>query len=153
MTDPSPASYTTNAQDQREVAQLQARLRKKPRQGLAEKFTAVPSVVIAQGAHKYCLLHAQTPTGDEQYIVTSKQGAYYHRNAAEPMIAMLEQAGYTDIEVKGGGRILLDEEARKISIFGFSYGFGPANHAVSRQVVLEDPRYADFDVTISDEGY
>jgi hypothetical protein len=31
--------------------------------------------------------------------------------------------------------------------------FGLANHAISREVVLDDPRFKDFKVTISDEGY
>lgn len=148
---------TTNEEDQREVAKLQARLKScsKRRSGQTSDHCVgnrLPSVEIAEGAFKYVLIKAALD-GEDQFIVTSKRGAAYHRNAAEPMIAKLEQAGYSDIEVTGGGRILLDEDAKKISIFGFSYGFGPANHAISRQVVMDDARYQDYEVTISDEGY
>lgn len=142
--------YTTNEEDQREVAKLQVRLRTANNSSHVSK--RLPSVEIAEGAHKYVLIKAELD-GDEQYFVTSRKGAHYHRNAAEPMITKLEHAGYSEIEVTGGGRISLDKNAKKISIFGFSYGFGLANHALSRQVVIEDPRYRAFDVTVSDEGY
>jgi phosphohistidine phosphatase len=145
--------HTTNEEDQREVAKLQHRLQNHHahiRAGSSSR--RLPSVEIAEGAHKYVLIQASLD-GDEQYIVTSKHKAPYHRNAAEPMIEKLEQAGYTDIQVRGGGRLDLDTQAKTIIIFGFSYGFGKADHSISRRVVLESSAYRDFDVTISDEGY
>jgi len=148
---PPLATHTTNEEDQREAEKLQVRLRS--RQGPASSERKhVPSVKIADGAHKYVQLRASLD-GKTQFFVTSKRGASYHRNVAEPLIFELEQAGYDDIEVTGGGRIFLDENANKISIFGFSYSFGQANHAVSRQVILKDPRYKEFDVKVSNEGY
>ena len=148
---PPAAQCTTNAEDQLEAARLQARLREsgKVSGGTGHRL---PSVQIADGAHKYVQIRASL-NGEEQIFVTSKRGASYHRIAAEPLITKLEEAGYHDIEVAGGGRIFLDEDAKRISIFGFSYGFGKANHAISQQVVKQDPRFKDFDVTISDEGY
>lgn len=108
----------------------------------------------SEGSHKYVLIRAHHPTdGAEQYIVTSRTNAAYHRNAAEPVIEALERAGYYDVDVIGGGRLTLDTSARRIAIFGFSYGFGRADHSLSQQVVQEDPRYKDFHVTISNEGY
>jgi phosphohistidine phosphatase len=151
---PTAAAYTTNEEDQREAAKLQARLQEKRHAsssagGPGQKL---PSVEIASGAHKYVLIRAELD-GEEQYIVCSRKGAHYHRNAAEPMIQKLENAGYDGIEVLGGGRILLDENARKISIFGYSYTFGQANHVIAQRVVQQDQRYKDFSVTISNEGY
>ena len=148
--DEPPASYTTNEEDQREAAKLKERLRTKVTTG---KVTAkVDPVQIAPGAHKYVLIQAEND-GKTEYFVTSRKGAHYHRNAAEPLIFELEAAGYYDIEVTGGGRIDFDNVAKKIAIYGFSYSFGLANHAISREVVLEDPRYKDYEVTISNEGY
>lgn len=91
--------------------------------------------------------------GKTEYFVTSRRGAHYHRNAADPLIFELEAAGYYDIEVTGGGRIDLNEDNKTISIFGYSFSFGQANHAISREVVLDDPRFKDWDVTTSNEGY
>jgi phosphohistidine phosphatase len=147
-----PAMFTTNEEDQRAAAQMKARLRGNERDGQKRTTRKVAAVQIADGAHKYVLIQAEQD-GGTHYFVTSRRGAAYHRNAAEPLIAELEAAGYYDIEVTGGGRVFLDEDKKKISIFGFSYSFGLANHTISREVVLEDPRYKDFDVTISDEGY
>jgi phosphohistidine phosphatase len=166
------AVCTTNEKDQREAQKLKDRLQQNPKAvasgvgGSDGGGSRLPSVKIAEGRHKYVLIKAEylppaSTTNEKrnvatstQYFVTSKRGASYHRNAAEPMIAEIEQAGcYQDIDVVGGGRIDLDEDAKKISVFGFSYSFGQANHAISRQVILEDVRYKNYDVTISNEGY
>ena len=156
--DPPPAEFTTNEEDQREAAKLQARLKNHTTTTATTSRSRkggkppLPSVEIAQGAHKYVLIRAQYE-GKTQFIVTSRKGAHYHRNAADPMIFKLEEAGYSDIEVEGGGRIFLDEKEKKISVFGHSYGFGQANHAVSQMIIKSDERYKDFDITISDDGY
>ena len=148
--DDAPATYTTNEEDRQEAERLKNRLRANQGTGLVTR--QVDHVQIANGKHKYVLIQAEN-NGKTEYFVTSRRGAHYHRNAAEPLIFELESAGYYDIEVTGGGRIDLDEVNRRIAIFGFSYSFGLANHAISREVVLEDPRYKDFEVTISNEGY
>lgn len=144
--------YTTNEEDQQKAAELQARFRNHPISHNAS-HSIVPAVQIDAGCHKYVLIRAQSPSGEDQYVVTSKRGAHYHRNAAEPVLDQLARAGYTDLEVTGGGRIDCQSAQKKMTIYGFSYGFGLADHAISREVVLEDERYRDFDVTISNEGY
>lgn len=147
--------HTTNDEDQLEVAKLKSRLKNAPKSKANANKTSdppLPSVEVDEGVNKYVLLKAEID-GDEQYFVTSKFGAKYHRNAAEPMIAKLEKSGYVDIEVMGGGRISLDTLGKEMLIYGFSYGFGPADHVLSRKVVLRDPRYRHFKVTTSTEGY
>ena len=119
------------------------------RKTLAERL---PNVKIDEGRHKYVQIRASVD-GEEQVFVTSKRGAHYHRDAAEPFISALEEAGYHDIDVAGGGRIDLDTQAKRISIYGYSYGFGLADHELSKSVVLKDPRYKDFDITTSNAGY
>jgi phosphohistidine phosphatase len=156
--DSSPV-YTTNEEDQREAAALQARLKNRrhptsTRTASSEDELRLPSVEIDEGAHKYVLIKAIDPeNGNEQYFVTSRKGAHYHRNAAEPMIAKLEEAGYEDIDVTGGGRIDLNVTSKTCRIFGFSYSFGLANHAISQQLIRADTRFRDFEITISDDGY
>jgi Janus/Ocnus family (Ocnus) len=127
--------FTTNEEDQREAAALQARLALAPHSaGHALSRTPggeehghkrrLPSVEMAAGTHKYVLLYgvppplsdtppASIPDVDEtnerngQYIVVSRRGAAYHRNVADPFTALMEQAGYTYIQIRGGGRITL----------------------------------------------
>jgi phosphohistidine phosphatase len=153
---------TTNEEDQRKVAELQDRLKNTRGDAVVRRpaFTdqeadRLPSVVIAPGQHKYVLIKATfMPTGEEQYIVTSKERAAYHRDAAEPMIERLEQSGvYCDVEVTGGGRIFYDIDSKKIDIFGYSYGFGLANHAISQMIIQEDSRFNGYQVTWRNDGY
>jgi phosphohistidine phosphatase len=155
---PQVPSFTTNDDDRDEVAKLQARLKNTTTDAsLATKPANVRQqpllpVHIAEGVHKYVLIKAEWD-GDVQYFVTSRKGAAYHRNAAEPMIEKLEQAGYTNIDVTGGGRLSLDSNTKEIYIYGFSYGFGLADHAISQRTILKDSRYTTYDVTFSNEGY
>jgi phosphohistidine phosphatase len=162
MTTPTPTTtevFTTNDDDKNEVAKLQARLKDNnvaKRNWNVDSAIArqvlLPSVEIAEGVHKYVLIRAELE-GEQQYIVTSKNGAAYHRNAAEPMIDKLQNSGYTSIEVTGGGRISYDKNTKEIHIYGFSYGFGLADHSISQRAILDDPRYSSFNVTYSNEGY
>ena len=155
---PPPAqSCTTNEHDLREAARLKDQLQADKGQTNAVA-TATPfskrlsSVEICDGAHKYVQLTASLD-GTEQVFVVSRKNAAYHRNAAEPFIDKLQKHGYYDIEVAGGGRVAVDSDERTVSIFGFSYGFGKANHELSANVVRQDERYRDFDVSWSDDGY
>lgn len=150
--------HTTNAEDQREAARLQKRLQDaqddESLTGAADSGYRIPNVSIDSGAHKYVLISAIIPGGGErQHFVVSRRGAEYHRNAAEPFVEALERSGYLSIQILGGGRIALDERQKSIKIYGYSYGFGLADHAMSKSVVEKDPRYREFDVTWSNDGY
>jgi len=152
--------YTTNKKDREEAARIQARLadsnlRNQQQPHDNTSTPSIPQVSIDQGAHKYVLIQATPPFpgASAQHFVISKRGAAYHRNAAECLLPLLEQHGYREINVTGGGRILMDDSEQRISIFGFSYGFGQADHSIARAVVLQDPRYKDWKVTVSNDGY
>ena len=156
------AGFTTSAQDQRDVARLQARLETTRRahpdadhhrpsaatggDGAAEA-PRVPSVEICEGAHKYVQIRAVARDGRGQVFVVSRKHAAYHCNAAEPFVAKLEQQGYRDIQVTGGGRVALDSADKTIKIYGFSYGFGKPDHSVSADVVRQDERYTGYEVS------
>ena len=146
--------HTTNEEDQEEAAKLKAELAKNEGARSARPFEKVSPVSIDSGAHKYVLISAKEPGSNElSWFVISLRGASYHRNAAESMVQVLGGSGYQDINITGGGRINLNERSKEISIFGFSYGFGAADHELTRKVILEDKRYEDFDVTWSNDGY
>jgi len=147
---------TTNAEDQRKAAELQARLASASDQATSasDNFVRVPNVSIDEGAHKYVLISARLPGGStRENFVVSRRGAEYHRNAAEPFVEILERNNYSDIRISGGGRIALNTLNKTCSIYGYSYGFGLADHALSKAVVEKDDRYKSYDVTWSNEGY
>ena len=173
--------YTTNAEDQNAVAELRKRIAQSNANanvnangdgngtcigGAAQDadWTPVPSVSIAEGAHKYVLISATEPqpqpgstsTSTECYtnfFVTSKRGAAYHRNAAEPYVNLLQSKGYKDINVTGGGRIYYNEDEKKIAIYGYSYGFGLGDHARSKEVIEGDERFKGYDISWTNDGY
>ncbi|KAG5326568.1 JANA protein, partial [Acromyrmex heyeri] len=51
----------------------------------------------------------------------------------------------------GGGRIEHDPDEKTIKVYGYSQGFGKADHQVS--VDLLKKKYPDYNITCSDEGY
>jgi len=138
--------YTTNAHDLAEAAKLQAQLEQ----------DRIPSVSIDNGAYKYVLITALPPNNSHnkpEVFVHSKRGAQYHRNVAEPLIPILKQSGYTDIRIKGGGRILRCDDDNIIKIFGYSYGFGQADHALAKDVVERSGKFVGYTVSWSNDGY
>ena len=166
---------TTNDEDQREASALQQRLKQNSGQGGSEavgggdvKPPLTPSVYIDPGRHKYVLISARyhkrpdLPPNDvdawqRQYFVVSRKGAAYHRNAAEPFVALLEEhGGYQSIDITGGGRINYDPTKKQIDVYGYSYGFGLADHALSKSIIENDPRFdstTGYKVTWSNDGY
>lgn len=123
--------FTTNEEDQREAARLQARLRDADAETDSARENSdkrqVANVSIDEGTHKYVLIsavRADVGGGERQHFVVSRRGAAYHRDAAEPFVEELERCGYSRINILGGGRIALNSEKKTISIYGYSYGFG-----------------------------
>nr|XP_013809903.1 PREDICTED: 14 kDa phosphohistidine phosphatase [Apteryx mantelli mantelli] len=69
----------------------------------------------------------------------------YDKTASE-----LEKQGY-DCECLGGGRISHQREEKKIHVYGYSVGFGRANHSVTTEKLKA--KYPDYEITWADEGY
>lgn len=156
--------YTTNEEDQLEAARLQRRLQgandgddvdvDHGNDEFISNKNQIPNVSIDEGAHKYVLLSAILPGGGErQHFVVSQTDAEYHRSVAEPYVEALERRGYKSIRILGGGRIALSHAKKTISIYGYSYGFGLADHSLSKSIVEKDPKYEKYNITWSNEGY
>ena len=171
----SSTTCTTNAQDLAEAAALQARLSDAQTSSTSPANTTttdkdsgndnnnniVPTVSIDEGAHKYVLIKASTPgssnsnsnSSTAQHFVFSKRGADYHRNVAEHFIPALQTAGYHDIRITGGGRILRDSTKKLINIYGYSYGFGMADHSLAVEVVEASGLFHGYTLNWSNDGY
>ncbi|KAJ8985584.1 hypothetical protein NQ317_015075 [Molorchus minor] len=54
-------------------------------------------------------------------------------------------------KVLGGGRINHDAAAKSIKVYGYSQGYGKADHRVAVDVLKM--QYPGYDVSYSDEGY
>lgn len=64
---------------------------------------------------------------------------------------MANSDGKIKYECVGGGRIEHSPENKKINIFGYSQGFGQADHSISSELIKK--KYPDYTVTWSNEGY
>jgi hypothetical protein len=158
--DDANCKFTTNARDLQKAADLQARLSvaaasaEAPTVGnKVDDESVIPSVSIDAGAYKYVLVSAVPPSHSSDLVsssrlfVYSKRGAQYHVNVAEYLVPQLEGNGYTNIRILGGGRILRDDDDRRVHIYGHSYGFGMADHKSAMDVVSGCTTYSDYKVT------
>ena len=77
--------------------------------------------------------------------------AGFHADIYDKVSPVIENKGL-DCECVGGGRILHDAEAKTIEVYGYSQGYGLADHAKS--VELIKAKFPDYGkVTFSNDGY
>ena len=68
--------------------------------------------------------------------------------AVEPSITKLKCRA----ECVGGGRILHKPDVKSIFIYGYSQGYGRADHTITQKLIKEKyPQYSD--ISWSNEGY
>ncbi|XP_061589462.1 14 kDa phosphohistidine phosphatase [Cololabis saira] len=113
-----------------------------------------PADIDPSGVFKYVLIrvHSREEGDDSEMDIVRGYGwAEYHADIYDKVSEELEKGGHLDCECIGGGRIKHDPQAKKIHVYGYSMGFGRANHAVSTEKLK--PGYPDYEVTWDNEGY
>ena len=117
---------------------------------------------VASGRYKYACLRVSPPrsSGGEPFIAVRSGRGSYHADVAEPAVEYWESQGY-DVAALGGGRIVRDDEAKTVSIYGFSVGFGGseggppgrgmADHSQAAELVRQ--LLPSYTVNFSAEGY
>ncbi|KAJ3605046.1 hypothetical protein NHX12_027097 [Muraenolepis orangiensis] len=106
------------------------------------------------GVFKYVLVrvHSKEEGDDSEIdIVRGYAWAEYHADIYDKVSGQLEKGGVLDCECVGGGRIKHEPTTKKIHIYGYSMGFGRANHQVSMEKLKV--RYPQYEVTWDNEGY
>jgi phosphohistidine phosphatase len=96
-------------------------------------------VALSPGANKYVLIKATASDADQTlwFVKSSSSaecGGPYHANVAEDLVEWLEALDFT-VEVTGGGRIDSNHKKKYANIYGFSYGFGKADHAKTAAII------------------
>lgn len=76
--------------------------------------------------------------------------AEWHNDIYEEVSSSLDALGL-DTECLGGGRINHQPAEKKILVYGYSQGFGKADHKITKELL--DKAYPNYDVKWSDEGY
>ncbi|XP_058117967.1 sex-regulated protein janus-A-like [Anopheles coustani] len=119
------------------------------------KLEAVPVVDIDEGIFKYVLIKVY---GNEQadgtepnkLIVRGFNRAQWHSDIYDEVSSSLMGLGL-ETECLGGGRIENRPDLKQIKVYGYSQGYGKADHLETRRLLLT--KYKDYSISCSDEGY
>ncbi|KAF2358395.1 Janus [Trinorchestia longiramus] len=122
---------------------------------MGSPLDSVPDVDIDAGTFKYILIkvHHSPEGGPEtsKFIVRGYAWAEYHANIYEKVVPPIEKTGL-DCECVGGGRIKHSPDSKSIKVYGYSQGYGLADHAKSVEILKK--KYPDYEsITFSNDGY
>ncbi|XP_066946652.1 14 kDa phosphohistidine phosphatase-like isoform X2 [Macrobrachium rosenbergii] len=122
---------------------------------MASPLDKVEDADIDVGRFKYILINVHhSPEGGPEvskHIVRGYCSAGFHSDVYDKVAPAIEKLGL-DCECLGGGRILHDAEKKTIEVFGYSQGYGRADHSIS--VAILKKKYPDYDkITFSNDGY
>ena len=118
---------------------------------------AWPSVRIDKGVFKYVLIEAYatdpgTDTEHSKLLVRGLVSAEYHADVYEHEEELLRKSsGGLDCQCLGGGRILHEPQRKYIKVYGYSVGYGKADH--TKSVELLKKHYPNYEIEWSDDGY
>uniref|UniRef100_A0A0K0F9U1 Sex-regulated protein janus-B n=1 Tax=Strongyloides venezuelensis TaxID=75913 RepID=A0A0K0F9U1_STRVS len=102
------------------------------------------------GVFKYILIEAtDKSTKESKMIVRGYGNCPYHAD----ILDNVKEKETKDVKFRcvGGGRINHDKDRKNILVYGYSVGYGKADHQVSVDILKKD--YPDYDITFSNEGY
>ncbi|XP_072344178.1 14 kDa phosphohistidine phosphatase [Scyliorhinus torazame] len=120
---------------------------------MAADLQSVDDVKIdPSGIFKYVLIRVSQDddSGAEKDIVRGWASAEYHADIYDQVSTSIEKLGL-HCECQGGGRINHNSAEKKITVYGYSMGFGRADHEITTAILKS--RYPDYSVTWTNEGY
>lgn len=144
---------------------------------LAELYKYVPCVALeSKGRFKYVQIYVSLKSSDSKESICFIRGSPlpYHADVFEAFQdevgdnKLLDDLLYQPSEEKagvkirdllvfdcpGGGRIEHDSTEKKIFVYGYSQGFGRADHATSTKLIKEAfSGYPSENITWSNDGY
>lgn len=87
-----------------------------------------------------------------KYVVRGYGDCPFHGDIYDRFVESLNklEEGAYDTECVGGGRIA--HEPKKITIFGYSQGYGQADHSISADI-LKKHFPSDYTITWNNDGY
>ncbi len=119
---------------------------------ILDKWPAVK--IDSDGVFKYVLVeaYAEDEAGAEvsKLLVRGTASAEYHADIFDPEDEKLREAGL-DGQCLGGGRILHESANKYLKVYGYSVGFGKADHTKTIDVLKS--AYPGYKMEWSDEGY
>ncbi|NXA80025.1 PHP14 phosphatase, partial [Thryothorus ludovicianus] len=117
-----------------------------------EALSRVPDVQIdGDGVFKYVLVRVRGAGAPAKDVVRGHGWAEYHGEGRRECGAGLWPGVGLGCGRRGGGRLSHRPEERRIHVYGYSVGFGRADHAVTTEKLKAE--YPDYEITWADEGY
>ena len=114
----------------------------------AASYVAVD--LTPSGTFKYVLLSAVAKDGSRVQLVRGYAGMEYHADVFDAALPAIEASGLTDVTCTGGGRIRHDAGS-KLFIYGYSLGFGRADHATTEALCRK--AFPSYEISWSNDGY
>jgi len=124
---------------------------------MASKAPSVAAVEIDEGTFKYVLIRVEgAPSnidGDENvtYIVRGNTRGEYHADIYEEFEEKFVKVSKLRTKCVGGGRIKHSAARKHILVYGYSQGFGRADHFTTCKVLKT--KYPDYNIEWNNEGY
>lgn len=118
------------------------------------KLKAVRDVEIDKsGTYKYILLKIHDPDKDREFkhVVRGSSKAAYHADIYDDIVTNIEARGL-DVEIVGGGRIHHEPSKKHMKIYGYSQGYGRADHSIT-QAIIQRKYGSEWDIKWSNDGY
>ncbi|XP_072749302.1 sex-regulated protein janus-A [Anoplolepis gracilipes] len=108
--------------------------------------------IDGHGRFKYILINVQDDVNKaSKQIVRGYARAQWHADIFDKIDEEVKKHAGLRANCVGGGRIEHDPDEKTIKVYGYSQGFGKADHQVS--VELLKKKYPDYNITWSDEDY
>ncbi|XP_019888564.1 14 kDa phosphohistidine phosphatase isoform X2 [Ooceraea biroi] len=120
---------------------------------MSQLLDKIPDVDIdGHGKFKYILITVEDETNKaSKQIVRGYARAQWHADIFDEVNEHVKKHGGLQANCVGGGRIQHDPDEKTIKVYGYSQGFGKADHQVS--VELLKKKYPGYNITWSDDGY
>ncbi|XP_008207477.1 sex-regulated protein janus-A isoform X2 [Nasonia vitripennis] len=122
---------------------------------MSETLNKVEEIDIdSDGVFKYILIEVKEKGKNDNVkkIVRGYARCHWHADIFDETEAVLKKISPNlKANCVGGGRIQHDAADKKLKVYGYSQGFGKADHEVSVSILKK--KYSDYDITWSDEGY
>lgn len=114
-----------------------------------EALDKVPDVIIDNGTFKYIQIKVHDKDL-EKIVIRGLVEAEYHADVLDQTVPQIQALGFC-VNVIGGGRIKHEETKKTLHVYGYSIGFGKADHRITVEKLKN--KYPNYKITWSDEGY
>lgn len=122
---------------------------------MEEAWKSIPTVLIDdEGVFKYVLIKVhkkeETSNESEKFIVRGFKWGPFHADIYEKYQEEIEKLGF-ETECVGGGRINHDPKGKTLKVYGYSQGYGLADHQKTTDLLKQ--KYAEYNISWTNDGY